>query len=80
MVWRRLGLQLARRKTEVWMEDECIIASVLIGGTRAPFFRLERVVVTRRRPDHTGRRGWPSVDELFVGMFSVTRDIDLPIA
>jgi hypothetical protein len=26
MVWRRLGLQLAGRKTEVWMEDECIIA------------------------------------------------------
>src|SRR5580693_5275738 len=28
MVWRRFGLQLARRKTEVWMEDECIIASI----------------------------------------------------
>jgi hypothetical protein len=39
--------------------------SLLIGGTRAPFFRTTRL---------------PSVDELFVGMFSVTRDIDLPIA
>jgi hypothetical protein len=39
--------------------------SLLIGGTRAPFFRTTRL---------------PSADELFVGMFSVTRDIDLPIA
>jgi hypothetical protein len=26
MIRRRFGLQLARRKTEVWMEDECITA------------------------------------------------------
>ena len=39
--------------------------SLLIGGTRAPFFRTTRL---------------PSADELFVGVFSVTRDIDLPIA
>ncbi len=39
--------------------------SLLIGGTRAPFFRTTRL---------------PSADELFVGMFGVTRDIDLPIA
>src|SRR6476646_9871432 len=40
-------------------------SSLLIGGTRAPFFRTTRL---------------PSADELFVGIFSVTRDIDLPIA
>ena len=39
--------------------------SLLIGGTRAP--------LTRTTP-------LPSADELFVGMFSVARDIDLPIA
>ena len=39
--------------------------SLLIGGTRAPFTRTTRL---------------PSADELFVGMFSVARDIDLPIA
>src|ERR1700674_2598877 len=39
--------------------------SLLIGGTRAPLTRTTRL---------------PSADELFVGMFSVARDIDLPIA
>jgi hypothetical protein len=39
--------------------------SLLIGGARAPFTRTTRL---------------PSADELFVGMFSVARDIDLPIA
>ena len=38
---------------------------LLIGGTRAPLTRTTRL---------------PSADELFVGMFSVARDIDLPIA
>jgi hypothetical protein len=39
-------------------------SSLLIGGTRAPLTKTTRL---------------PSADELFVGMFSVTRDIDLPI-
>ena len=39
--------------------------SLLIGGTRAP--------LTRTTP-------LPSADKLFVGMFSVACDIDLPIA
>ena len=39
--------------------------SLLIGGTRAPLTRTTRL---------------PSADEVFVGTFSVTRDIDLPIA
>ena len=39
--------------------------SLLIGGTRAPLTRTTRL---------------PSADELFVGMFSVARDIDFPIA
>jgi hypothetical protein len=39
-------------------------SSLLIGGTRAPLTKTTRL---------------PSADELFVGMFSVTDDIDLPI-
>ena len=39
--------------------------SLLFGGIRTPFIRTTRL---------------PSADELFVGMFGVTRDIDLPIA
>jgi hypothetical protein len=39
--------------------------SLVIGGTRAPL---------------TGTTPLPSADELFVGMFGMARDIDLPIA
>jgi len=42
-----------------------LLPSLLIGGTRAPLTRTTRL---------------PSADELFVGMFSVARDIDLSIA
>ena len=41
------------------------LPSLLVGGTRAPLTRTTRL---------------PSADKLFVGMFSMARDIDLPIA
>ena len=65
LFWRSTGDRVAK----VGHEDVSPAAqpspSLLIGGTRAPFTRTTRL---------------PSADELFVGMFSVARDIDLPIA
>ena len=62
---RRTGDRLAKSRAEDVIPAAQPSPSLLIGGTRAPFFRTTRL---------------PSADELFVGMFSVTRDIDLPIA
>ena len=65
LFWKGTGDRVAKSRAQDVSPAAQLLSSLLIGGTRAPLTRTTRL---------------PSADELFVGMFSVARDIDLPIA